>query len=105
MAVRENSEPVLNAGLRRMRTLNGTSQQERPMEPISEALQLLQREADIQHGQRRSRDNPLLAERELCLIRQRLDRYPAALQAIAFAASELHRPVDTLSVRDVEMRC
>ena len=75
------------------------------MEPISEALQLLKRQAEIQSALRRSRDNPLLAERELYLIRQRLDRYPAALQAIAFAASELHRPVDTLSVRDVEKRC
>jgi len=35
------------------------------MEPISEALQLLKRQAEIQHGLRRSRDNPMLAEREL----------------------------------------
>jgi len=75
------------------------------MEPITEALRLLKRQAEIQNNLRRSRENPLLAERELYLIRQRLARYPAALQAIAFAAAELHRPVDTLSIRDVEKRC
>lgn len=75
------------------------------MEPINEALQLLKRQAEIQNGLRRSRDNPMLAERELYLIRNRLARYPAAVQAIGLAAAELHRPVDTLSVRDVEARC
>jgi hypothetical protein len=75
------------------------------MEPISEALQLLKRQAEIQHGLRRSRDNPMLAERELYLIRNKLAQFPAAVQAIGLAAAELHRPVDTLSVRDVEQRC
>jgi hypothetical protein len=75
------------------------------MEPINEALQLLKRQAEIQNGLRRSRDNPMLAERELYLIRNRLAQYPAAVQAIGLAAAELHRPVDTLSVRDVETRC
>jgi hypothetical protein len=75
------------------------------MEPITEALQLLKRQAEIQQRLRSSRSEPLLAERELYLIRQRLARYPAALQAIAFTAAELHRPADTLTVRDVERLC
>ncbi len=75
------------------------------MEPITEALRLLRRQAEIQQDLRRSRGDRVLAERELFLIRQRLARYPAALQAIAFTAAELHRPADTLSVRDVEQRC
>ena len=74
------------------------------MEPITEALELLKRQAAIQNALRRSNANRVIDERELYLIRQRLARYPAALQAIAFAADELHRPVDTLSARDVE-RC
>ena len=74
------------------------------MEPISEALQLLKRQAAIQHSLRRDSSTRVIEERELYLIRQRLTRYPAALQAIAFAA-ELHRPVDTLSILDVERRC
>ena len=72
------------------------------MEPIGEALQLLKRQAAIQHGLRRDSATRVLEERELYLIRQRLSRYPAALQAIAVAASELHRPADTLSVREVQ---
>ena len=75
------------------------------MEPISEALDLLRRQSLILGSLRRDSANRVTEERELYLIRQRLARYPAALQAIAFAASELHRPVDTLSIRDVEKRC
>ena len=75
------------------------------MEPISEALDLLRRQSLILGSLRRDSANRVIEERELFLIRQRLARYPAALQAIAFAAAELHRPVDTLSIRDVEKRC
>ena len=72
------------------------------MEPIIEALQLLKRQAEIQNDLRRSRDNPLLAERELFLIRNQLARFPAAVQVIVLTAAELQRPIDTLSVRDIE---
>ena len=112
------------------------------MEPIIEALRLLQRQAEIQNDLRQTRDHPLLAERELFLIRQKLTQFPAAVQGdgqapwpadlvsggtartlahgragrslakqgqrsvtVALAANELHRPVDTLSVRDVERCC
>jgi len=76
------------------------------MEPITEALQLLRRQAEIQSGLRRwDSTNRVVEERELYLIRQRLARYPAAVQAIALTAAELHRPVEHLSVRDVEQRC
>ena len=85
-------------------TLRQTLPQERPMEPIVEALALLKRQAEIRNALRGTRDNPLLAERELFLIRNRLAQFPAAVQAIGLAAAELHRPVDTLSLRDVETR-
>jgi hypothetical protein len=75
------------------------------MEPIVEALRLLQRQAEIQNALRQARGSSVLDERELYLIRNRLARYPAALQAIALTAAELHRPADTLSVRDVERHC
>jgi len=75
------------------------------VELITEALQLLKRQATIQATLRHSNTNRVLAERELFLIRRQLAHYPATLQAIAVAASELHRPVDTLSVGDVEQRC
>lgn len=75
------------------------------MEPIAEALQLLKRQAELQNQLRLGRGSRVLEERELYLIRNRLARYPAAIQAIGLAARELHRPVDTLTVADVEQRC
>ena len=42
------------------------------MEPITEDLQLLKRQAEIQNGLRRSSANWVIEERELYLIRQRL---------------------------------
>jgi hypothetical protein len=75
---------------------------ETTMESIREALDLLRRQSAILGGLRRDSATRVREERDLYLIRQRLARYPSALQAIAFAARELHRPVDTLSVRDVQ---
>ena len=75
------------------------------MEPITEALQLLKRQAALQQGLRQSNANRILDERELYLIRQRLARYPAAVQAITLTASELHRPIEYLRVSDVERLC
>ena len=66
---------------------------------------MLKRRAEIQNDLRRSRDSPLLAERELYLIRNRLAQFPAAVQAITLTANELRRPIDTLKVCDVEMPC
>jgi hypothetical protein len=75
------------------------------METIAEALRLLKRQAAIQNDVRRARGSRVLEERELYLIRSKLAQYPAAVQAITLAASELHRPVDALSLRDVERCC
>lgn len=75
------------------------------MEPITEALRLLKRQAEIQNGLRRNSSTRVTEERELYLIRNWLARFPAAVQAITLTANELHRPIDTLSVRDVEKRC
>lgn len=74
------------------------------MEPITEVLRLLQRQAEIQNDLRGARGSRVLEERELYLIRNRLAQYPEAVQVIALTAAELHRPVDALSVRDVEKR-
>jgi hypothetical protein len=76
------------------------------MDPISEALRLLKRQAEIQHRLRRG-THPLRVteERELYLIRKALAQFPAAVQAIALTAAELHRPIDVLTVTDVERRC
>ena len=75
------------------------------MEPISEALKLLKRQAEIQQGLRRSSTTRVIEERELYLIRNRLAQFPAAVQAIALTAAELHRPIEYLSARDVQLHC
>jgi hypothetical protein len=41
-------------------------------------------------------------ERELHQLRGALGPYPAAVSAILEAASRMRRPVDTMSVQDVE---
>lgn len=74
------------------------------MEPIPEVLRLLQRQAEIQTRLRRSSANRVLAERALYLIRNRLAKFPAAVQAITLTAADLHRSVESLTVRDVEGR-
>jgi hypothetical protein len=75
------------------------------MEPIPEVLRLLQRQAEIQNSLRRSSANRVIEERELYLIRNRLAKFPAAVQAITLTAADLQRSVESLTVRDVEGRC
>jgi len=66
-----------------------------------EALRLLKRQARIRDDLRGRRVFHIVAERELLQIRHRLAQFPAAVQAITLTAAELKRPVDTLSVRDL----
>lgn len=75
------------------------------METIHEVLRLLKRQTEIQNDLRRQRGSRVVEERELFLIRNRLAQFPATVQAVTLAASELHRPVDTLSARDVQKLC
>jgi hypothetical protein len=74
------------------------------VEPIGEALHLLKRQSEIQNALRAAHGSRVLEERELYLIRNRLAQFPAAVQTIALTAAELHRPIDTLSLRDIEKR-
>jgi len=78
---------------------------EAPTDPIIEALRLLKRQAQIRDDLRGRRGCYIVAERELLLIRNKLARFPAAVQAITLTAAELNRPVDALSVRDFAKRC
>ena len=71
------------------------------MEPMNEALELLKRQAELEAGLRHSGGTRVTEERELYVLRSRLQRYPAAVQAILSAASTLHRPVESLSLEDI----
>ena len=72
------------------------------MESIAEVLRLLKRQAEIQQGLRPNSGTRVIEERELFLIRNRLARFPATVQAIALTSAELHRPIEYLTARDVE---
>jgi hypothetical protein len=72
------------------------------MEPLHEALRLIKREAELQTAMRRPGGIRVTEERELFRLRETLARYPAAVTAIIEAASLMRRPVDTISVDDVE---
>jgi hypothetical protein len=72
------------------------------MEPVSEALQLLQRQAELEAAMRAPGGIPITEERELYGLRARLSRYPHAVRAVLEAARSLNRKVAELTVRDVE---
>jgi hypothetical protein len=72
------------------------------MEPLSEALRLLRRQSQLEDAMRRPGGIRVVEEREIYALREQLKHYPAAVRAILDAASRLHRPVETLSPRDVE---
>ena len=72
------------------------------MEPVSVALQLLKRQAEIQRQMRKPGGIPVLEERELFAIRERLVQYPAAVQAITQLAGATRTPLEQIRVEDVE---
>jgi hypothetical protein len=71
------------------------------MEPLSEALELLKRQAELEAGLRQAGGIRITEERELYALRERLQRYPQAVTAILQAARNLNRPIDTLQAQDV----
>ena len=72
------------------------------MEPLSEALRLLQRQAELEARMRNPGGIRMNEERELFQVRARLEKYPAAVGAALEAAHRLPRPVDALSIEDIE---
>jgi hypothetical protein len=71
------------------------------MESISEALELLKRQKVLENRMRQAGGIRVIEERELYAVRERVQRYPQAVAAILEIASNLHRPVDTLSPADL----
>ena len=72
------------------------------MEPLSEALSLLRRQAQIEDAMRRPGGIRVVEERELYELRRLLQKYPVAVTAILETSKRLHRPVDALSAHDVD---
>ena len=71
------------------------------MEPITEVLELLKRQAELENGLRQPGGLRVTEEREIYALRERLQRYPQAVSAILQAARNLNRPVDSLQARDI----
>jgi hypothetical protein len=74
------------------------------MEPLNEALRLLRRQAELEETMQRPGGIGVATECELHEIGLNLARYPAAVSALLEAAHRLKRPVDVISITDVEMR-
>ncbi len=72
------------------------------MEPLHEALRLIKRQTELENAMRRPGGIRVTEERELYQLRYALTQYPAAVTAIAEAAARMRRPVDTISIDDVE---
>ena len=71
------------------------------MEPLHEALRLLKRKAKLEEQVGRFGVR-VADERELFVLRERLEAFPVAARAVLEAAARLHRPVDALSPADIE---
>ncbi len=72
------------------------------MEPVSEALRLLKRQAEIERRRRQPHGISIIDERELFAIRERLEDYPAAVRAIAELTGARRQSLDQIRVDDVE---
>jgi hypothetical protein len=72
------------------------------MEPLTEALQLLRRQSELEEAMRRPGGIRVAEERELYQLRDSLQKYPAAVRAILEASKRLRRPIDALSINDIE---
>ena len=71
--------------------------------PLHEALRLIKRQTELENAMRRPGGIRVTEERELFQLRQALTQYPAAVSAIIEAAARMRRPVDTISIRDVDV--
>jgi hypothetical protein len=72
------------------------------MEPVSEALQLLRREAELREAMRAPGGVRITEEREWLTIAARLQRIPEATRAVMGTVTATRRPLQQLSVEDVE---
>ena len=72
------------------------------MEPLTEALNLLRRQAELEEAMRRPGGIRVTEERELYELRAILQKYPGAVRAILEASKRLRRPVDALLPQDVD---
>jgi hypothetical protein len=72
------------------------------MEPVSEALRLLQRQVELEAAQPAPGPVPVPEQPELYSLKARLSQYPQAARAVLEASRSLKRPLAQLTAREVE---
>jgi hypothetical protein len=72
------------------------------METINEALDLLKRKVELESAMKQHGGIRITEERELHIVRRRLENFPEAMQAVIKAAHALRRPVTEVTADDVE---
>jgi len=71
------------------------------MDNIHTALHLLKRQAELENRLRQPGGLRVTSESELYALRERLQRYPEAVNAILQMAATMKRPVDSITSADV----
>jgi len=72
------------------------------MQTVSEALNLLKRQSEIEAAMKQPGGIRITEEQELVNLRRRLESYPEAMRAVIQAAHALRRPIAEVTEKDVE---
>lgn len=72
------------------------------MDSLQEALRMLKRQTQLENQMRKPGGIRITEERELYALRARLQAYPVAVRTVFETSQRLHRPIDVLSLADVE---
>ena len=72
------------------------------MQTLTQALELLKRQSELEAAMRQRGGARVTEEQELYLVRRRLNESPEASQAVIEAAHALRRPVTDVTVDEVE---
>jgi hypothetical protein len=72
------------------------------MQTVTDALNLLKRQSELEAAMRQPDGIRIRDEQELHMVRRRLQEFPEAMLAVMQASHALRRPISTLSALDVE---
>jgi hypothetical protein len=72
------------------------------MQTVTQALELLKRQSELETAMRQPGGARVTEEQELYVLRRRLQEFPEASQAVIEAAHALRRPVTDVTADEVE---
>jgi hypothetical protein len=73
------------------------------MQTVTDALNLLKRQAELESAIKEPGGIRLTEEQELHVLRRQLQQFPEPMQAVIQAAHAVRRPLSELTAQDVEM--